>query len=103
MCVCLNMSGSFIFLETISVRVYECVCVCVCVRVCVSTRVVCVGEYPVEAVQMMASICVSTERAIDYHALFLGRLALITTPLSRIESLTSAGRGGECERGRADL
>lgn len=48
------------------------------------------GKFPVEAVSTMASICVTSELAIDHQTQFLSILSLTKRPLSRPEAIASS-------------
>lgn len=48
------------------------------------------GEYPLDAAQTMARICVTAERALDHRALFLSMVELTRRISSRVEAITSS-------------
>jgi pyruvate kinase len=48
------------------------------------------GDYPNEAVEVMAKICRSAEAAIDYESVFLSIMRNTHKPISRPEAITSS-------------
>ncbi|CEO94910.1 Pyruvate kinase [Plasmodiophora brassicae] len=48
------------------------------------------GQFPVEAVTVMARICVTSELAIDHNAMFESILTLTPKPLTRAEAISSS-------------
>jgi hypothetical protein len=55
-----------------------------------SLRMGMTGKFPIEAVSIMAKICITSELAIDHEALFENILTLTEKPLSRAEAIASS-------------
>lgn len=48
------------------------------------------GQYPIEAVEIMARICQTSEQTLDYNSLFLSMISSTPKPISIPECVTSS-------------